>query len=110
VVAKLILPAEALADLAQMPAADIHVPKALASLSPNALANWGGANMKITKVAPPINGGAIWSGEAVSDRQHYFWMADQGGKGCQAQSGRLKERGHVSRNGVRYSRFKKVTS
>ena len=39
VVAKLILPAEALADLAQMLAADIHVPKALASLSPNALAN-----------------------------------------------------------------------
>ena len=32
VVAKLILPAEALADLAQMLAADIHVPKALASL------------------------------------------------------------------------------
>ena len=63
--------------------------------------------MKLTKVTPPINGGAIWSGEAVSDRQHYFWMADQGGKGCQAQSGRLKERGHVSRNGVRYSRFYK---
>jgi hypothetical protein len=62
--------------------------------------------MKITKVAPPINGGAIWSGEAVSDRQHYFWMADQGGKGCQAQSGRLEERGHV-RNGVRYSGFYK---
>ena len=61
----------------------------------------------ITKVTPPINGGTIWSGEAVSDRQHYFWMADQGGKGCQAQSGRLKERGHVSRNGVRYSRFYK---
>jgi hypothetical protein len=39
VVAKLILPAEALADLAQMLAADIHVPKAPASLSPNALAN-----------------------------------------------------------------------
>ncbi len=39
VVAKLILPAEALADIAQMLAADIHVPKALASLSPNALAN-----------------------------------------------------------------------
>jgi hypothetical protein len=49
--------------------------------------------MKIAKVAPPINGGAIWSGEAVSECQHYFWMADQGGKGCQAQSGRLKERG-----------------
>jgi hypothetical protein len=39
VVAKLILPAEALADLAQMLAADIHIPKALASLSPNAPAN-----------------------------------------------------------------------
>jgi hypothetical protein len=39
ITAKLILPAEALADLAQMLAADIHVPKALASLSPNALAN-----------------------------------------------------------------------
>jgi hypothetical protein len=39
IVAKLILPAEALADLAQMIAADIHVPKALASLTPNALAN-----------------------------------------------------------------------
>jgi hypothetical protein len=38
-VAKLILPAEALADIAQMLAADIHVPKSLASLSPNALAN-----------------------------------------------------------------------
>ena len=38
-VAKLILPAEALADIAQMLAADVHVPKALASLSPNALAN-----------------------------------------------------------------------
>jgi hypothetical protein len=33
VVAKLILPAEALAHLALMIAADIHVPKALASLS-----------------------------------------------------------------------------
>jgi hypothetical protein len=38
IVAKLILPAEALAELAQMIAADIHVPKALAS-RPNALAN-----------------------------------------------------------------------
>jgi hypothetical protein len=38
-VATLVLPAEALADIAQMLAADIHVPRALASLSPNALAN-----------------------------------------------------------------------
>jgi hypothetical protein len=52
-----------------------------------------GREHEITKVTPPINGGTIWSGEAVSDRQHYFWMADQDGKGCQAQSGRLKERG-----------------
>jgi hypothetical protein len=34
-----VLPAEALADMAQMLAADVHVPKALASLSTNALAN-----------------------------------------------------------------------
>jgi len=27
--------------------------------------------MKITKVTPAINGGTIWSGGAVSDRQHY---------------------------------------
>jgi hypothetical protein len=39
VVAKLILPAEAVAELAQMAATDLHTPKALASLSPNALAN-----------------------------------------------------------------------
>ena len=39
VVAKLILPAEALAGMAQMLAADVHVPKALASLSSTALAN-----------------------------------------------------------------------
>jgi uncharacterized Ntn-hydrolase superfamily protein len=44
--------------------------------------------MRITRV---INGGAIWSGEAFSGRQHYSWLADQDGKGCQAQSGRLKE-------------------
>src|SRR5260370_25120060 len=42
IVAKLILPAEALAELVQMIAADIHVPKARASLSPNALANLRG--------------------------------------------------------------------
>jgi hypothetical protein len=39
IVAKLILPAEALADIVQMLAADFPVPKALASLSPNARAN-----------------------------------------------------------------------
>jgi hypothetical protein len=38
--------------------------------------------MKITKVTPAINGGTMWSGEAVSDRQHYFWMADPDGKRC----------------------------
>jgi hypothetical protein len=38
-VVRLILPADALVEVAQMLAADIHVPKALASLSPNALAN-----------------------------------------------------------------------
>jgi hypothetical protein len=38
-VVRLVLPAEALVDVAQMLAADIRVPKALASLSPSALAN-----------------------------------------------------------------------
>ncbi len=38
-VTKLVLPAEALADIAQMLAADVHVPKALASLSTSARAN-----------------------------------------------------------------------
>ena len=36
---KVVLPAEALAEIAQMLAADIHTPKVMASLSPNALAN-----------------------------------------------------------------------
>lgn len=38
-VVKLVLPADALADIAQMLAADVHVPKSLASLSPDALPN-----------------------------------------------------------------------
>jgi hypothetical protein len=38
-VATLVFPAEALADICQMLAADVHVPNALASLSPTALAN-----------------------------------------------------------------------
>ena len=63
--------------------------------------------MKITRVTPPANDGTIWSGEAVSSRQHYLWMADREGRGCQAQSGKLKDRSHVSRNGVTYSRFYK---
>lgn len=38
-VASLVFPSEALADIAQMLAADVHVPNALASLSSTALAN-----------------------------------------------------------------------
>jgi hypothetical protein len=38
-VVKLVLPADALVEVAQMLAADIHVPRAMASLSPSALAN-----------------------------------------------------------------------
>jgi hypothetical protein len=38
-VVKLVLPAEALADIAQMLAADVRMPKALAALSTSALAN-----------------------------------------------------------------------
>jgi hypothetical protein len=60
--------------------------------------------MKITRVTPPTNGGTLWSGEAVSGRQHYLWMADSDGAGCKAQSGKLNDPGHFSSNGVRYSR------
>jgi hypothetical protein len=63
--------------------------------------------MKITRVTPPTNGGTLWSGEAVSDRQHYLWMADSDGAGCQAQPGKLNDQGHFSRNGASYSRFYK---
>ena len=38
-VATLVFPAEALADIAQMLAADVHVPSALAALTPTTLAN-----------------------------------------------------------------------
>jgi hypothetical protein len=63
--------------------------------------------VKITMVTPPTGEGTIWSGEAVSSRQHYLWMADSDGAGCKAQSGKLSDQGHFSRNGVRYSRFYK---
>jgi hypothetical protein len=63
--------------------------------------------MKITKVTPPVNGGTIWSGEAVSARKHYLWMADGDGGNCQTQSGNLNDPGQISRNGVKYSRFYK---
>ncbi len=61
--------------------------------------------MKITKISPPSTEGTIWSGEAVSECQHYVWMANRDGTACQAFSGKLKDPGSVSRNGVRYSRF-----
>jgi hypothetical protein len=32
--------------------------------------------MKITKVTPAINGGTIWSGGAVSDRQITIWSGE----------------------------------
>jgi hypothetical protein len=63
--------------------------------------------MKITKVVPPTKGGTLWSGGAISDRQHYLWMAERDGGRCDAYSGKLKDPGHVSRNGVEYSRFYK---
>ena len=63
--------------------------------------------MKITKITPPEVDGAFWSGEAISARQHYRWMIGADGRDLSAQSGKLTEGGHVSRNGVLYSRFYK---
>jgi len=64
-------------------------------------------SMKITKVIAPVDAGSFWSGEAVSARQHYRWLIGVDGSDLSAQSDKLTEGGHVSRNGVQYSRLYK---